>query len=271
MGTLMDRFNQDLPVWIPEIKHQARQKISDSHFVAACRTGEISVLRELVVRFWPFVDVVARVVYAGCWRTARKTLCAEFDVTKYLDMYRVLTLSRKILAEIAKEEECHRGLWLKTAGALGLEINDLSQKPIPEIEAIMKNASEHTAAPTMFLRFTAVEIVAEAISEDLLRSTEFKLALKRPGLQWFLVHASHEGVSHEELLLRLASTFQDGEPSRKYYHDIIHATVDLFVAAGNAVIERISMKLSNRLPRTGILQPLVANSQPMNGMSFQER
>jgi hypothetical protein len=136
-----------------------------------------------------------------------------------------------------RDGEDHRELWLKTAAILGLAPTDLAQSAIPEVQLVTSFVAEDVDPFSMFLRFVGVEIVAESVSKDALSSDKFKLALRKEGLRWFEVHITHEGMSHEELVFRLAQAFHRGERMKEESHTVIHHVVDLFIRAAEACVE----------------------------------
>jgi hypothetical protein len=56
MNSLTDRFKQPLPAWVSEIRKEALRKISLSPFAIACRAGDMTLTKDLFLRFWPFVE-----------------------------------------------------------------------------------------------------------------------------------------------------------------------------------------------------------------------
>src|SRR5437870_12606855 len=117
MSPLSERFEQPLPSWIEEIKEEVDARISGANFIAACRTGDLTVLRNLVVGLWPFVDEFPRIVKRGCLRLCMSDLFYRFGPGKMLSL---LLRSYKTLTEIEKDEEEHRKLWLRTGVAIEL-------------------------------------------------------------------------------------------------------------------------------------------------------
>ena len=154
------------------------------------------------------------------------------------------TMNAKVTKEIQSDEAAHRDLWIQTAAALGLTIKDLrNQKAIPEILHLNETVGEGTDFFIRYLRFVAVEMVAEEISRVLLASAPFSELVGESGQRWFhvhILHDLHEGMSHEELALRLAWIFyfidhQSEEPQEKDVSHTIHEMADLFDAVGKAL------------------------------------
>ena len=94
----------------------------------------------------------------------------------------------------------------------------------------------------MFLRFVVVEIIAESVSVDFLSSEKFKSALGKEALGWFEVDVTHEGMSHEELALRLARSLHGGEVTREETHALIRHVVDLFIAAAECLYRQSNIR-----------------------------
>jgi hypothetical protein len=232
MNSLTDGFKQPMPTWVREIKSEALQKITLSPFATACRGGDMGLTKELFLRFWPFVDAFPKIINRGCLHILKKELVKTFGL-EMIDLFR---LGFQVLSSMQKDEEDHRQLWLKTSHVLGLTPIDLRQPPTPEVKAVTSVIAEDVDPYIMFLRFVGVEVVAESVSEDFLSSEKLKSTLGKEGLQWFEVHVTHEGMSHEELAFRLARALHRGELTREESHAVIQHVVDLFIGAAEVCV-----------------------------------
>lgn len=242
MNSLIKGFRQPIPSWIDEIKSDALLKFSLSSFSAMCRAGDMTLTRDLLLHFWPFVDAFPKIINRGCLHILRKELVNSFGL-EMIDLFR---LGFQVLSAMQKDEEDHRQLWLKTARILGLTLEELRQSTIPEVNRVISFVAENVDPYAMFLRFVGVEIVAESVSKDFLSSEKFKSALGKEALGWFEVHATHRGMSHEELAFRLARSLHRGELTREESHTVIHDVVDRFIDAA-AVCVPVERNVSGEL------------------------
>jgi len=252
MATLTNRFREPLPTWTAAIRNEAQEKIVSSIAARACCEGDAPAIREILIRFWPFVDVFPQIIRRGCARLIRRELITTrlAKVHRILDLLSLLILAKSTLSEIERDETDHRRLWLRTMEALGLSPTSLDNTPIPSIGTLMAVVGEHCDPPTMFLRFAGVEILAESISETLLQSDRFRATVGTKGLGWFLVHTArptHGEESHESLTYRLAFAFQDIPPDQERVNAIVQQVIGVFVEAGEAI-----MKLRNSGSLCGI-------------------
>ena len=245
MSLLIDRFHKPLPTWIPNIKKDVRRKVESSPIIQGCARGDVSHVRALITGYWPFVDAFPKIIFRTLYSTKKYLLKPHFILTFGPLMLRgIHTMNAKVTKEIQSDEAAHRDLWIQTAAALGLTIKDLrNQKAIPEILHLNETVGEGTDFFIRYLRFVAVEMVAEEISRVLLASAPFSELVGESGQEWFhvhILHDLHEGMSHEELALRLAWIFyfidhQSEEPQEKDVSRTIHEMVDLFDAVGKAL------------------------------------
>ncbi len=186
----------------------------------------------LILGLWPFVDEFPKSIIRGASR-----LLVKSSLPKDRRLLNVL-LHRKspqMLSGIRNDEENHRILWLQTGQALGLNYPlDFERPVLPQTQAWINEINNQTNLLAMFLRFAAVEMIAEAISIELLSSKAFSSVLGKRGCEWFRVHTDHEpGMTHEELILRTAF-FVDKNPTKEYVDSVIQRVVDLFITAGQA-------------------------------------
>lgn len=239
----MDLADQHIPAWMEEIKAEARGKIISSGFASACRQGDTVVMRGLVTGLWPFVNEFPRSIINGIARLKKIGLGQDRALLNTL-LYR----GPEVLSGIQRDEKNHRKLWLETGRALGLNYPlDYDQPVLPETQAWIDAVNANSDPSALFLRFTAVEIIAEAVSVDFLASRAFTEALGEKGCEWFRVHAEHgSGMSHEELELRLAFAFLRGEATKEYTNSVIQRIVDHFVAAGNSCARLARENRTNR-------------------------
>jgi len=224
-------FAQPLPVWIQQIKAGAMRKISAASFAGTCRQGDISVMRGLVVGLWPFVDQFPKTIIRAVARSQKNGL---FQDRRLLNT--MLRHGPDVLTGIRRDEENHRKLWINTGEALGLAYpSDFKRPVLSETQAWINVLNAEAEPATVFVRFAAIEIVAEAVSVEFLASKAFVSALGEPGSEWFRVHAEHDlGMTHEELELRLAFACAEGLPDEVLASSIIQYVVDAFLAAAEA-------------------------------------
>jgi len=238
MTSLLERFSQPLPGWVDEINHEVFQRVSAGYYAKECRSGNINVVREIIYRFWPFIDAFPGMVNRGCLCLLKEDLFTNYGV----GLVGLLRTGFSFLMGMEKDEENHRSLWLKSAGALGLSRGDLQQMPILEIETIIQSVGEDADPFTMLLRFVTVEIVAESVSKDFLSSREFVSALGAEGTHWFRAHVGNAGMNHEELALRLVQSLHDKEMDKDGVSAVIQPMADLFITAGEKCAELAMVK-----------------------------
>ena len=236
MKSLKERFDKPLPRWVKEIEAEAYQKISASEFAKDCFGGNPDAIAKQMLGLWPFVDEFPHMLDRGCWSLIfRIELMLQHGPFAVL---RLLKKGRKILREIKLDEEDHRKLWLMTSQTLDLKYpQDFDAEALPAVKKWMEKVDSADNPFTMFVRFTAIEIIAECISKNLLGSPQFKTALGTQGCRWFKAHVHpdmHAGMTHEELALHLGFSFHKSEPDKKECNDIIQEVVDLFLAAADA-------------------------------------
>ena len=221
-------FGQGLPSWISEIRHEARIKITGQTFASACRRGDRMAMRGLVIGLWPFIDEFPLSMIRGASKLPKAVRPRKREILNTL-----LHRGSKILVGIKKDEENHRKLWLEVGSALGLRFpEDFGRQVLPETQAWIDAINEEGEPSVPLFRFAAVEMIAEIVSVDFLRSQAFTSVLGERGCEWFRVHAEHEpGLTHEELELRFAFAFSNEEITKEIAGSAIHRIVDLAVAA----------------------------------------
>jgi len=146
-----------------------------------------------------------------------------------------------MLNGIRKDEENHRKLWLETGAALGLRYPIDYERPVlPESRGWIDAVGMESDVSRLFLRFAAIEMIAEMVSKEFLTSNRFRDTLGPRGCEWFRVHAEHsQGMTHEELELQLAFSFAEGNLSKELVDAVIQDTVDRFIEAAEASIRII--------------------------------
>ncbi len=233
--SLSERFDSLLPPWMQEIRVEAYQKISESRFAGLCYVGNEEAMRLLIIGLWQFVDDFPHIVGRG---KRCLTRLSHVEMHGMKEMISLLRKTKKILREIQTDEEDHRNLWLETGRALGLIYpENFKQEPLPEVKNWIKAVDEESDPLTMFLKFAAIEIIAESISKHLLPSSNFTAVLGKRGCEWFRLHTVHHpGVSHEELALRIGFAFCQGDPIKNLCNATIQNIVDHFVIAAEACL-----------------------------------
>jgi len=218
------------PEWVEEIKGEARTKITAATFASACRQGNSAVMRGLVLGLWPFIDTFPKSIIRGASGFPKRSILKN---RRLLNLF--LHRGPQMLSGIRKDEENHRTLWLETGQALGLNYPlDFERPVLPHTQVWINEINNKSDPLTSLLRFAATEILAEAISVNLLSSQTFTSVLGNRGCGWFRVHAEHEpGMTHEELLLRSAF-FIDKHPTKENVNSVIQHVVNLFIRAGEA-------------------------------------
>ena len=236
MSSLKEKFETPLPTWVDEISKEAHNKIITAPFAAECFEGSAEAVRKQMVGLWPFVDEFPHMLNRGCRR-----LFFNLDLmVRYgpVDVINLLSKGRQILQEIKVDEEDHRKLWLMTSEALGLQYpTDFSREVLPETKVWMNKVDEKPDIPfMMFMRFTAIEIIAESISCHLLGSKKFCDVLGKRGVRWFKahVHPEDQRMTHKELALHLGFAMHLWSPSKEECSRYIQEIVDLFLAAAEA-------------------------------------
>jgi pyrroloquinoline quinone (PQQ) biosynthesis protein C len=231
MDSVGSVFSEPLPPWIGDIKLKARTKIASATFAAECRHGNKAVMRGLIVGLWPFIDEFPISMIRGAARLPRSNLSTKRELLNTF-----LHRGPQSILSIKRDEENHRKLWLQTGKALGLRYpDDFRGSALQETQTWIDAISADCDASTVMFRFAAIEMVAEIVSVELLISETFNSILGTDGCEWFRVHAEHtEGMTHEELELKLAFALGDGSLIENYARAVIIHIVDLGVRAMDA-------------------------------------
>lgn len=238
METRTDRYSKPLPDWVYDIKDEVKSKVKGSIASKVCREGNIPSLRQLLVIFWPFVDGFPNIVRRGCVKFIKNELIT--DPRSAGDLLSILVLADKTLTLIERDEAEHRALWIKTAEAVGLTYQDLERPPIPRVMALATEIKTWTDPAAMFLRFAAVEILAEVASRHFLESQRFREAVGTKGSEWFLAHTKNEDESHESLTYRLAIAFRESGITHEEANALIQPLIDLFVEAAESAVATVT-------------------------------
>ena len=249
METLTDRYSRPLPDWVHDIKEDVKDKVKGSIASKVCREGNIPALQQLLVTFWPFVDQFPKIVRRGCVKFIKHELLTHPGNAD--DLLSLLVLADKTLTLIERDEAEHRALWIKAAGAVGLTQQDLERPPIPLVKKLVAKMEAWTDPAAMFLRFAAVEVIAEVASGHFLESHEFRKAVGTKGLEWFLAHTKHEDESHESLTYRLAITFRERGVTQEEAGALIQPLADLFVEAAESAVATVASR-SQRYARSNV-------------------
>jgi hypothetical protein len=105
------------------------------------------------------------------------------------------------------------------------------------VKKLITEMGTWTDPAAMFMRFAAVEIMAEVASWHFLESQQFRQAVGTKGSEWFLAHTEHGDESHESLTYRLAFAFRESGITHEEASTVIQSLIDLFVeTAENAVM-----------------------------------
>jgi pyrroloquinoline quinone (PQQ) biosynthesis protein C len=223
-------FNVDLPSWWRDIKVEAHSKVAANPMTLGCRTGNPVYLRAFLLGFWPFVHIFPDVIRQGLTKLARSGEVAR--TTKFL------TRASGILAGIENDERSHRTMFLDTAQAVGLSMADFTAaKCLPLVQALFTRIIDSPCPASMFLRFAAVEVEAEAFSEELLSSEPFRLGLPPQSLRWFHEHQQHDATPHEALAYNLATACHHEPLHRDYVEPIAFEMIALFSACAEASVK----------------------------------
>lgn len=247
MSSLVDYFRRPLPlVMVEDIKKEVRRKVEASLIIQKCRSGDHQYIKSFNLGYWPLVDTFLLTVNWAQEDVSRalnpdqltrrfgKSAISEFD-----------QLSTEAISTIRRDETDHRTLWRYAAESIGLTYDDLKAYiSSPEVSHLINVLRDNTDLYAQFIRFAAVEIVAEEVSRALIKSTLFTTFVKAQ--EWFNEHIRHNffsGMCHEELAWRVAFTLrfiftgEENFPRKEEVCGIIYDTVDLFDAVGNKCCE----------------------------------
>ena len=93
------------PVWLEEVKSDARRKVDASPLTQGCAQGNMDDLKALLIGFWSFVSAFPDMI-------GKKY--GETD-----------DLKARILAAMEKDERSHTLLWLEACTAIGIGKEEL--------------------------------------------------------------------------------------------------------------------------------------------------
>lgn len=230
MNPLLERFHAIIPRWYERIRKDTAREVERTPLTQECASGKLTALRSLVLHFWPFVDVYPTQIAEAGRRLLDEKYQARYGREHLLGLWGVVS---EELVRMRREETAHRTLWILTAANLGVAEAELASKqPTPGVVKIIQIMGEAVEPTVTLSRFLAVEIVAESLSATLLASPGFKAALPPAGRQWFRAHVEHErGMTHEELVLRLALALDETADEQGFGAVVLHATSQFTAAA----------------------------------------
>jgi pyrroloquinoline quinone (PQQ) biosynthesis protein C len=225
----VDRYGAPIPQFIRDIKGAVNARVAATNIVDAMRALHPDALREFFTIYWPFVDQFPRIIRQGVVRTIRR---AQED----LDLVKAVS---HVGRNVVRDESNHRSLWLISCWRIGLTETDLKyDSPAPPVARLIRLFGELEGSH-LFFGFAAVEMVAETVSLELMKSEPFRRRLGGEGLRWFDVHLEHPGdLSHEELVLKLAAAFSTGPLTAARARRTIMQVTDLFVEAADLASHR---------------------------------
>lgn len=214
LGGIMQK---ELVPWLHRVKDESFRKVSCSPLTRGCAEGRAASLSALLIGFWPFVDKFPGIIKS------------KYEGSR--------DLKAKLLAEMEGDERGHRTLWIQSCEELKITQETLSaQETLPRVQRLIDYIGEDLPSYRSFLRFLAVEIVAEGLSVGLVRHAAFQEALGERGLQWFNVHlnAQNEALetSHEMLTIRLAKRDAGDAADDEGFANEVTQAVDRFIEAG---------------------------------------
>jgi pyrroloquinoline quinone (PQQ) biosynthesis protein C len=208
------------------IKQRCWERINDDPLIQGCKIGNLNYLRALFIGYWDFVDRFPSVImdsYADSGRFARygKVLSGA-------------------LCEMEDDERVHRQLWLRSAAAANVAVEELyAATALAETQALIDGMWERNELWQRLLDFVAVEIIAEGISVCLTGSEAFRAVMGQEGMPWFKVHMIHDAgeTTHEDIAYRAAAAMllkSGKEPTFELIDTTLQQTIDRFFAAGAA-------------------------------------
>lgn len=222
----MTRKNET-PAWLPGLKEETLEKVSNSPLTQGCAKGYTESLRALMIGFWPFVDSFPDIINSKYARSGNR--------------------GAQILAEMEQDERGHRILWLQTCEVLAIDEKEMEHEPLPRMRRLIQVIGEDTQPYISFLRFLGVEIIAEALSVALMEHAPFQEQLGERGQEWFKVHLNAvneaHATSHEALTIRLAKQHAGPSGSETQFAKEVAQTVDLFIEAGEECHTQLAMAI----------------------------
>jgi hypothetical protein len=202
--------------WLAAVKEETHRKTRGSSLTQGCAQGRIESIYALLIGFWPFVHTFPEMIKA-----------------KYDDSG---DRKARILAEMEQDERGHNALWFQACKTVGISDKQLAQEPLPLIRHLNDVIGEDTDLYKTFLRFLAVEIIAEALSEALLPHAAFCEQVGKRGQAWFKVHLTAENealeTSHEIIATRLAKLYAPRTVTDEEFAAEVSHAIDCFIEAG---------------------------------------
>ena len=226
------RYEAPVPKWTEELKEEVRQKALATTLIPAMQRGDLRAIHAFLLGFWSFVDAFPGTIEKGRARVF-KTAIRNYP-------FEVRAIGANATALMRKDESDHRTLWTISASEVGLTYAELEmgRTHYPKTQLITDLVGDETADPaTLLLRFMAVEMVAETVSDALLYSAKFLDVVPKRGCGWFVVHVEHvatTGTPHEEVTFRLANALTDDGVQEETAKKIILEVADVFAEAANA-------------------------------------
>lgn len=210
-----DRGRETL-LWLADVKEKALAMVEASPLTQGCAVGDMGSLRSLMIGFWAFVNAFPGII--------------ESKYGAVGDDHR----AAKTLAGMEADERSHRAKWIDTCRAIGIDEPQLVGQPLPLMHDLIDFVSEDTALHNTFLRFLGVEIIAETLSEALMRHEAFREALGKVGQEWFTAHLHRGGTAstaHERIAIHLAERHARESWSKELFAQEALGTVTLFIEA----------------------------------------
>lgn len=203
------------PFWLDNVKRKALVRVEASPLTQGCAIADEHSLFALMIGFWPFVKAFPEIISST---------------------YRVLNDDRaaQALAGMEKDERSHMEKWLQTCWTIGIDRSQLMDEPLPRMQRLIAVLSEDTKPHNKFLRFLGVEIIAESLSEALMKHEAFREKLGKVGQGWFEAHLHHTenaSTAHERIAIRLAERHAGARRSETQFAQETLRTVILFIEA----------------------------------------
>ncbi len=230
-----EQWSQPLPAWTEAVRAEIEGKIQGARFVKECQAANLTVVKNIVILLWPFVQKYPALIESGV-KKAKQHLFRRFKICPW---WNFRTTGATMVGIMQREEEEHGELWLTMGSALSINLKDVFYRdPRREIEPLIDAFIKAPDPATFFFRAAAVEILAELMSVQVLKSDRLKKALGSEGCKWFLAHAHHphEGITHEVLMYHLGFWFFAKEPGEYYVNTIVQHTVNPFVKAAEGTV-----------------------------------
>ena len=211
-----DDRGRKTPLWLDGVKKEALAMVEASPLTQGCAAGDMGSLRSLMIGFWPFVNAFPGIIESKYGATGDDDRAAQ------------------ALAGMEGDERSHRTKWVDTCRAIGIDEAQFGGEPQPLMQRLIGFVSEDTALHNTFLRFLGVEIIAETLSEALMKHEVFRETLGEVGQDWFKAHLHRGGnasTAHERIAIHLAERHAGESWSRDLFTQEALGTVSLFIEA----------------------------------------